>query len=62
MTKEAILAMLITERDVARSNQLSVRLTDTERMRLNKAAARHRVKSSTLARTFILAGLEDLEG
>jgi len=61
MTREMVLAMLKAERDVARSNQLSLRLTEAERARLGKAAARHKVKAATLARTLILAGLDDLE-
>jgi hypothetical protein len=56
-----VLAMLKSERDVARSNQLSVRFTEAERSRLGKIAARHKVKAATLARTLILAGLDDLE-
>ncbi len=61
MTKDSVLAMLKTERDEARSTQITVRLAVAERSRLAKAAARHKVKSAALARTLILAGLDDLE-
>lgn len=62
MTKDMVLTMLKGERDVARSTQLSVRMTKAERERLGKIAARHKVKAATLARTLILAGLDDLKG
>lgn len=61
MTKDAILGMLRTERNVARSTQITVRLTEAERFRITKAANKHKVKPAALMRTFILAGLEDLE-